>query len=125
MGEFKISGVSVFADTTIDKAGSVLSNAINMSLLKADGFNGLQLTSLSAGTGATILGQVVVCATEDGTYTIPKTDATAIDDIVTAHADGQQYYSFPAFPIAPFMKIKLTENNVEAVTAFEGRLTTD
>lgn len=125
MHDFKISGVNVFAASTIAKNGSILSNAINLAQLKAEGFNGIQIISDSAGGTATILAQVVVCATEDGTYTVPRDkNGNEVDDIVTAHADGQQYYGFPPFPIAPFMKIKATENNLEAVTSFEGRLTT-
>lgn len=132
MSDFKIKGVDIFTDpagdgvpvTTIGKGLSILSNPINLAQLKAEGFNGMQLISDSAGSGATILAQVVVCATEDGTYTVPKVDATEVANIVTAHADGQNYYAFPAFPIAPFMKVKLTENDIEDVTAFENRLTT-
>lgn len=123
-GRFKISGVSVFAAKTITKNTSIFSNAINLALLKVEGFNGIQITSTSTATTGTIKAQVVVCATETGTYTVPRDkNGTEVNDIVTAHADSQQYYGFPAFPIAPFMKIKATENNINNILTFEGRLT--
>lgn len=123
---WKIAGVNIFAASTITQNGTTLSKAINLALLKADGFTGIQLTTLSAGTNATVKAQVVVCATETGTYTVPRfANGTEIDNIVDVHADGQQYYGLPEFPIAPFMKVLLTELNTEAVTAFDGKFTLD
>lgn len=125
MSDFKIAGVNVFAASTITKNTSISSEAIKLAEMKAKGYNGIQFTSTSTATTGTILGQVTVCATEEGTYTVPRDkDGNEIDPIVVAHADGQQYYGFPSFPIAPFMKIKATENNINNILTFEGRLTT-
>ena len=122
---FRWEGENLFAATTIGKGLSITSVVIPLAEMYAQGFMGLDVTSLSAGAGATIKLTVTCCATRGGTYKVPKMDAagTAAEDIVTTHADGTQYYAFPAFPVAPFIKIVALENDVEAVTAFAALLT--
>lgn len=109
-------------DVAINQNANKTSDAISLNLIKPDGFFALELVTVSAG-GGTIKAEVLTCSTETGTYTEPEDkDGTAIDNIVEAHAAGQKYYGLPAFPVAPFIKIKFTENNVANVTSLQARL---
>jgi len=124
MSEIKVGQLQFSGDTDISilQNASATSDVIKLKTIGPNGFFGLELVTVSAG-GGTIKAEVLVCSTEDGTFTTPEDkDGTAIDEIVTAHAAGQKYYGLPAFPVAPYLKIKFTENNVAAVTSLQARI---
>ena len=126
MSDFKlVSDVlwSGAATVAINAAANDSSDAIKLGDLDAEGFLSVQVIQTSTGgTGTTQL-QVTSCATETGTYTVPrKKDGTEVNDIVAAHADGQQYYGFPPFPISSFIKIKASVSTAN-VTSLALRIT--
>ena len=120
MGGFKMVSDVQFVGvgyTAIAKDGVKTSDSINLESLNAEGFFGLDLTITSAGA-ATAKVEILACATKTGTYKVPviAADGSAIDDIVTAAPVGSNYYAFPPFPVTPFIKIRITENDFAAIT---------
>ena len=118
MSEIKLNS-KIFDAVACNSGSSVTSEAIKVKLLNPEGFFSLQVTQVSTGTTGTTKFEVL-CSNDGTTFIVPEDKAgTAIDEIVTAHADGTKIYAFPAFPVCKEIKIKATASvaNVTSLTA--------
>jgi len=99
-----------FSASALTQNTSLTSNPIDINLYKPQGYYSATLTTAGAGTAKL---EYLLCDTIDGTYVTPS-DAS---DIVTAHTAGTDRYKLEP-KVAQFMKIKITETNVGAISAF-------
>ena len=95
----------------IDKNGSITSGPIDLRFIGAAGYFALHL--ITAGTGTTTI-TYSVAPELAGTYITP---AAAVD-IETALAVGSYHISFSPL-VTPFIKIIITEDNVNSITSVQ------
>ena len=99
----------VFSASALTQNTSLTSEAIDLNLYKPQGYFSAQVTTAGAGTV-----KVEYLLSNDGTtYTTP----TGASDVVTAHTAGTDNYKIEPM-VAQYMKIKITETNVGAITSF-------
>jgi hypothetical protein len=102
----------LFTAEALTKAGTVSSVVIDLrDVTKTNEFS---LQSDIAGLG-TVLIEYLLSSTKDGTFSTPE-DAI---DIATAQPAGtNRFYDFDP-ELSPWMKIKVTENNVGTITSLD------
>jgi hypothetical protein len=105
-----ISTQKVFSSQAISQAGVVLSAPIDLREIDVDGDFSLFYGTTGAGT---VKLEYVLSPEKDGIYIEP----TGASDIVAA-ATGSGRAAFTP-EVAPWMKIRATENNVGAITALD------
>lgn len=105
-----ITTMQLFDTVAIAKNANTSSVAIDLRSIAADGI--FSVHSIMAGTGTLKL-EYRLSSTEDGTYVEPS----GASDIIAAQAAGTTgFYDFDP-ELAPWIKIKATENNVNPITS--------
>lgn len=107
-----ITTMKLFNAEAIAKNASATSVSIDLRSIAADGI--FSVHSIMAGSGTLKL-EYLLSSTENGTYVEPA----GASDIVAAQASGTTgFYDFDP-ELAPFLKIKATENNVNPITSLD------
>lgn len=105
-----ITAIQLFSAEAITKAGTVTSAAIPLTEF-AQNYKFAAFYTV-AGTG-TVKIDYLLAAEKDGNYT------TAAEIVAAAASGGATAISAFTPALAPWMKIKLTENNVNPITALD------
>lgn len=109
----QITTQQLFSAQAISQAGNVLSQPIDLREIDVDGDFSIGYTISGAGT---VKLEYLVSPTKDGIYLEP----TGASDIAAA-ATGSANVAFTP-EVAPWMKIKATENNVGAISSLSAWL---
>lgn len=111
MKTFPIQTMKIMSSQAISQAGNVTSDIIDLrKIVQANKF-GISYTMVGAGT---VKLEYLVAPTRDGIFLEPA----AASDIVGAMTATSGHLSFTPI-VAPFMKIKATENNAGAITSLD------
>ena len=97
----------------ISQNDNITSDLIDLRHIGIAGYFSLHVITV----GGTLTATLLVCSTEDGTYVAPDTAITILDAV----AAGTHFASFSP-PLAPFIKIKFTETNVDDITSMDAWL---
>lgn len=111
-GQRPITTLRLWSAKTISKNAAATSGAIDLRQIAQNG--PFSLHYILAGTG-TVKITYSVCSTVDGTYLTPS---TANDITASAVGAGSDFLSFQP-ELAPFMKIVVTEQNVNPITSLD------